>query len=214
MAYWLDLLFRGGIERVLVNTHHLSGCVTDFLAASRWARSVDTVHEPRLLGTAGTLRDNQTWFSQQPILLAHADNLTLFDVRAFWNSHQQRPNGCLMTMMTFETDAPHNCGIVETDSAGRVIAFHEKIADPPGNRANAAVYLIDPEVIDLIPGGRGEAADLSTEVIPALMGRIFAVPNTGYHRDIGTPSSLAKAQIEFPAALAAWHQRLKGDSSL
>ena len=34
-------------------------------------------------------------------------------------------------MMTFVTDAPMACGIVELDEQGLVQEFHEKVASPP-----------------------------------------------------------------------------------
>jgi mannose-1-phosphate guanylyltransferase len=42
-----------------------------------------------------------------------------------------------------------------------------------------------------------DVVDLSTEVIPQFVGRICTFHNTGYHRDIGTPESLLKAEVEF-----------------
>ena len=35
-----------------------------------------------------------------------------------------------MTMMTFRTDDPSSCGIVEVDENGIVIGFHEKVKTP------------------------------------------------------------------------------------
>src|SRR5450631_4412409 len=80
LEYWLELLFDAGIERVLINTHWLAGQVHDYVNASRWAASIDLVHEAALLGTGGTVLANRSWFQEQPFLLAHADNLTDFDV--------------------------------------------------------------------------------------------------------------------------------------
>ena len=37
----------------------------------------------------------------------------------------------VLTMLTFKTREPQKCGIVELDSQGRMIAFHEKKQDPP-----------------------------------------------------------------------------------
>ena len=39
--------------------------------------------------------------------------------------------------------------------------------------------------------------DLSTEVLPAFLGRSFAIEHTGYHRNIGTLESLRRAEAEF-----------------
>ena len=55
LGYWLDLLLRAGIERVLVNTHYLPDPVRRFCAESPWANRIDLVHEESLAGTAGTI---------------------------------------------------------------------------------------------------------------------------------------------------------------
>jgi mannose-1-phosphate guanylyltransferase len=102
-------------------------------------------------------------------------------------------------MMTFETDDPRNCGIVEEDTRGLVTAFHEKVTHPPGNRANAAVYIFQPAVIDFLATLGKETIDLSTEVIPRYLGRMCTFHNSDYHRDIGTSDSLARAEREFGA---------------
>ena len=141
-------------------------------------------------------------------MLVHADNLSLFDVRAFVNRFERRGPDIAMTMMTFCTDQPSACGIVELDADGVVQAFHEKVANPPGNLAKGAVYILAPEVIDYVASLGKEVVDFSTEVLPHYMGRINTFHNGVYHRDIGTMESLALAQSEYPAAVA--RQRSSG----
>lgn len=197
LGYWFDLLFRGGIERALVNTHYLPDQVRNYVGASPWRDKIELAHEYELLGTGGTILANKGFFQNQPFLLAHADNLARFDMGAFLTRHRQRPSGALITMMTFDTDTPQSCGIVEEDAQGIVTAFHEKAQNPPGRRANAAVYIFEPGVIDFIAGLKKPKPDISLDVIPAFMGRICTYHNADYLRDIGTPESLAKAEEDF-----------------
>ena len=141
---------------------------------------------------------NRTWLGCDPFLLAHADNLTEFDVNAMRNCHTYRPRHCAMTMLLFRTDDPRFCGIVELDEAGVVQGFHEKVANPPGDLANAAVYICEPEVAEHIASLRKPVVDFSTEVIPAFVGRILGVMIVGYHRDIGSMAALQAAEREYP----------------
>ena len=201
LDYWLDLLFaRGAVERALINTHYLADVVRAHVAQSRWRDRIDLVHEPELLGTAGTIKANRVYFGCRSFLTAHADNLTELDVTAFEAAHAGRPKHCAMSMLAFDTDDPRSCGILEVDGEGVVQAFHEKVANPPGTLANAAVYLLTPEVEDCAASFQKSFVDLSTEVLPRFIGRIFAVRTTGYHRDIGNPESLARAEREFAPA--------------
>ncbi|MGJ4947765.1 nucleotidyltransferase family protein [Bradyrhizobium sp. HKCCYLS20291] len=197
LDYWLDLVFEGGIERALLNTHWLAEQVRAHVAQSRWRDRIDLVHEDELLGTGGTVLANRVWFGDQPFLVAHADNLTDFDVAGLLAAHRDRPPGCIMTMLAFRTDDPSSCGILQLDDLNRVIAFHEKVKNPPGNLANGAVYVFDPAVIADIAALGKPIVDLSTEIIPNYLGRILCVETSGYHRDIGNPESLRRAHLEF-----------------
>lgn len=198
LGIWLDRLCAAGVCPILVNMHHLADRVQEHIATSPHRDSVLPVMEPELLGTGGTLLKNRSFFREEPLLLAHADNLSIFDVQAFILRHAQRPKGCDLTMMTFRTDQPQSCGIVELDGAGVVQAFHEKCPDPPGNLANGAVYVLEPTLFSFLEGLGQEHIDFSTEVLPRFLGRIYTFHNRVYHRDIGTPESYQFALETFP----------------
>jgi mannose-1-phosphate guanylyltransferase len=166
------------------------------VARSPFRDRIDLVHETELLGTGGTLLANRDWFGGSPGLVAHADNLTTFDVAQFMADHHNRPARCRLSMLAFRTDAPQTCGILEVGDDGVVVGFHEKVANPPGNLANAAVYIFEAEVMAFIASLGRPVVDLSTEVIPAFVNRIYAIETTGYHRDIGSPEALRLAELE------------------
>ncbi len=197
LAYWLDALLSGGVDRTLINTHYLAEAVRAYIDASCWRDRVDLVHEDELLGTGGTILANREWLGTGPFMVAHADNLTRFDVAGFIAAHANRPAQAEITMMTFATDSPQSCGIVELDGNGVVVGFHEKVENPPGNLANAAVYILEPAVASYLASLGRKVIDLSTEVLPHYIGRITTFHNADYHRDIGTIESLRMAQAEF-----------------
>lgn len=201
LGYWLDLLLPGGIEHVLINTHYLEPQVREFRDSSRWRKRMTLVHEPELLGTGGTILANRRFFASQPFMVAHADNLSRFSVVDFLMAHARRPPQAVMTMMTFETDAPQTCGIVESDRLGLVRAFHEKVRHPPGNRANGAVYILEDEVVEYLDSLGKRVIDFSTEVIPNFLGKIATFHNSDYHRDIGSAESLRAAEREYQAPM-------------
>ena len=131
LEIWLERLTDAGIGPCLINTHFLAEQVDEFVRSSRYRDKVTLVHEERLLGTAGTLIANLDYFRLEDGLLIHADNYCLADFTAFAEAHVQRPADCVMTMMTFRSDSPSSCGIVELDEDGVVVGFHEKVSSPP-----------------------------------------------------------------------------------
>ena len=201
LEHWITMLVNGGVYPLLVNLHHHAEKVANYINISSNKEFVTTVYEEKLLGTAGTLLKNKSFFAnerKEQLMLVHADNLSIFNVQAFVNSHKNRPTGCEITMMTFKTRTPHTCGIIETDEKGCVQAFHEKVANPPGDMANGAVYIAEPSIFDFLASLNKEFIDFSTEVIPNLIGRINTFHNDVYHRDIGTIENYKMACQEFP----------------
>lgn len=198
LGYWLDMLLgNGAVEQVLINLHYLPDVVRQYVADSPWKEHTHLVYEENLLGTGGTVLRSRDFVDSQAFMVGHADNLTRFNPSLFMAAHATRPAGVDITMMTFDTDAPQTCGIVELDARGLVQAFHEKQPNPPGCRANAAVYIFEPSVVDFIASLGQEVCDISTEVLPHFLGRMQTFHNTDYHRDIGTPESLELAQREY-----------------
>jgi len=197
LQIWIEMLTASGINDILVNKHYLSDQVTRFINSSDAFRHVRTVYEKNLLGTAGTLLANRDFFDGSAAMLIHADNLSRFNMYSFIQRHLNRPTGTCITMMTFSTDIPQTCGIVEVDGNDVVVAFHEKVSNSPGNLANGAVYIVEPEVFDFLVSLNKKVIDFSTEIIPRFLGRIYTFYNDDYHRDIGNPESYEAAQYEF-----------------
>ena len=198
LQYWLDLLTHDeNIDSIIINTHYLSENVDLFLKTAKHSLTIHVTHENMLLGTGGTILNARVLFGRQSFLVIHADNLSRFEISELFASHYKRPRECSITMMLFHTDQPTECGIVELNRNGVVIGFHEKVLNPPGNLANGAVYIIEPEVLDFLEGLDKKIIDFSTEVLPSFIGRINTFLNKDYHRDIGTLSSLRKAEREF-----------------
>ena len=209
LDYWLDALCGkwSPVQRTIVNTHHLADDVRRHIIRNerRWTRHgkwIDMVHERALLGTAGTVKENREWLLRQhydqPFMVIHADNLTdmgPMELLSFGFWHAARPSDCIMSMLAYRTDRPEQSGILEVSEDHVLRGFHEKVPQPPGNLANGAVYICEPEVIDLI--AETGATDLSTQIIPRLLGQIYVQEYDGYFRDIGTPEALALANQEF-----------------
>ena len=198
LGRWLRQLEHAGCEAVLVNTHYLAQQVESFL--QKWhstSMKVDIIYEPDLLGTAGTLLANNDFFEGATGLLIHADNVMEDDICSFLSAHANRCRECLLTMLTFTTSCPNQCGIVELDNRHVVQGFHEKVSDPPSNRANGAIYAFEKEFLDYLRLAAPSPSDFSTQVLPYMLGKIQTWHTDKVYIDIGTPEQLSKAQSFF-----------------
>ena len=187
---WLRSLLKSGFSEILVNTHYLSEQVVECIRRSSYMKYVTFAHEPALLGTAATLIKNVHFLGDEDCLLIHADNFMESDLDSFLNANSSRPDYCLMSMLTFRTDNPKSCGVVEIDSDNVVQKFYEKVDNDHGNLANAAVYALSNQLAKSLLHER----DFSRDVIPDLLGKIYSVETDGYFVDIGTPESLRCAR--------------------
>ena len=197
LQIWLDTLFNSGLHEVLINTHYLSKKVEDFISSSKYRDKVILSYENVLLGTAGTVFNNIAFIKNEPVMVIHADNLSIFKISDFISAHENRPSHCNMTMMIFKTDDPKSCGIVELDELGVVVGFYEKSMNPPSTLANAAIYILEPAMVQEYQSYKPKITDISTEIIPMNLGKIFTYVNSQYHRDIGSLQSLRLANIEY-----------------
>jgi mannose-1-phosphate guanylyltransferase len=193
LQIWLERLSSLNLGPFLINMHYLPDQITDFVSSSDFIKQITLVNEKKLLGTGGTLIKNIEFFNKMDGLLIHTDNYCLADLKEFIVAHQNRPKKCLITMMTFRSESPSDCGIVEIDKHKVVIGFHEKVANPPGNLANGAIYILSSQLLMDLKNEMSEISDFSLEVIPNLIGKIFTYETSEILIDIGTEKSYKKA---------------------
>ena len=192
LQIWLERLSDADFKEFLINTHYLSNQVNDFIYSSKFKDKCIIKYEKTLLGTAGTLLSSLNFIGEDECMLVHADNYCLADIKEYIRAHNQRPSHCLMTMMTFRTDNPTSCGIVELDEKKVVIGFHEKVESPPGNLANGAVYILSNELIKIINEKFSTVSDFSTEILNNFLGKIYTYKTNELFMDIGTPEAYFK----------------------
>lgn len=195
LEYWMNILFNLNLSGIAINVHHHADLVESFLSRRSLKSKVNIFRENFLLGTAGTLRANINFFKSSITLLIHADNWVICNFEEFIAAHlKNRKSGILITMMTFETDSPASCGIVEVKD-NLVVNMYEKCTLKKGNIANSAIYLVEPKVLDWLKANP-LISDFSTEVLPNFFSRIAVWHNEGIQRDIGTIESLRLAQLD------------------
>ncbi|HET6810358.1 MAG TPA: NDP-sugar synthase [Acidimicrobiales bacterium] len=153
--------------------------------------------EPEPRDTAGAIRFAADAAGiDDTFLVVNGDVLTDLDVGALIAFHRGR--GGLATIALTPVEDPSAFGVVPTDAEGRVTAFIEKPPRDlaPTNLINAGTYVLEPEVLALIPpGGR---VSIERETFPILVGqgRLFAMASDAYWLDTGTPAQYLKANLD------------------
>ncbi len=203
LGIWLDLLSKAGVTEILINLHYRAELVRAYVESTRFIDRITFVYEEKLLGTAGTIKKNSQFFSEESLMVLHADNLSYFDIEQFLLAHIHRPSNTAMTIMSFTTDQAQSCGVFKIDERNITTQFYEKVKNPPSNLANGAIYIIEREVLDFILQQKDLQLDFSTQVIPQYIGRSYLWHNASFHLDIGSLENLLRAQKEYVFQLNA-----------
>ncbi len=193
LQWWLEKLEGLGIEKALVNTHHLPQQVAEF--AENYEGDIDIVlfHEPELLGSAGTVRENKAFVDEQNFLIIYADNLTNVNLRGIIDYH--RSKGGVLTMGVMEMPRPETRGIAVLNDDGIVAQFVEKSPDPPGKLANAGIKAASPELFTFLEDKT--PLDFGFDIFPKMVGIMHGYELNGYLRDIGNPEDLEAAREDW-----------------
>ncbi len=182
-----------GIDRVVLACGYRPDAIRAHFGAE-----LEYVVEPQPLGTGGAIAHAARALSET-FVVANGDVITDLDLSALVRFHRDRE--ARMTLALHPVDDPSRYGVVVTAADGAVTAFVEKPAPgtAPAVTINAGTYVVEPDVLDLIPEGR--AVSVEYEVFPLLVGAgLYAHSSNGYWRDIGTPESYLAANLEWMPA--------------
>lgn len=140
-----------------------------------------TEEEP--LGTAGGVK-NAEEFLDDDFLVISGDAFTDINLSELIDFHYL--SGGIATIAAKRVKDPSLYGVMLTDSDGRITAFEEKPLHPVSNLVNTGIYVMNKELLRLIPQG---FCDFSKHVFPLLLGRLYAKECDCYWSDIGTLQS-------------------------
>ncbi len=196
--YWFKLFEKHGISEVFINLHYLSDEVRNCVENLETSVKATLFFEEELLGSAGTVFRNREWIGEDKnFIVAYADNLTNMDIGRLIDFHYEKKG--LMTIGLFEAENPGECGIVKTDSSSAVTSFHEKVKNPPGNLANAGIYVVNSLIFDEFTFRK--PLDFGFDILPKLTGRIYGYKIEEYYIDIGTIENYKKARSHWKRIL-------------
>jgi mannose-1-phosphate guanylyltransferase len=193
LAFCLDQLWKAGVTEVVVNTHYLAEKIQNFVENFDTQMKIQLSYEEKLLGTAGTLRKHSDFLSDDDFLVMHSDNYFADSLLNFVKDHQSREVGDFGSLGTFETQNPESCGVLVLNLDKTILEFYEKVANPPTNLANAAIYIFTPEVREPLLQLTQEERDISRNLIPKIMSGLYTHNFEGLFVDMGTPEGLALA---------------------
>jgi len=195
-AQILRYLHSSGIDDVAINVHYHADQIKEaFGDGSQYGVRLHYLFEPKLMGSAGAVKQMEDFFRDDTFIVIGCDILTdanLHDLVAFHRKH-----GAIATIALTHMERVEQYGVVITDSNGLIVDFQEKPA-PGTERAkdvNTGIYCFDPEIFKHIPPD--VFIDWGKNVFPALQKErapFYGMPvPSAYWCDIGTPEEYRRA---------------------
>ncbi len=186
--YNIDRLIEYGVENINVTVNYLGEQLEEHFAEPRGKVKVQTVREPKYLGTIGSIRFVEE-FKNDTILVMNSDLFTNINFEDFYLHFKEHDSMMSVASIPYNVSIP--LGILDLD--GRNIKG--LIEKPKYNYyANGGIYLIKKEVLRFIPEDTFfNATDLIEKLIKNNQ-TVIRYPLNGMWIDIGQHADLAKAQ--------------------
>lgn len=185
-----------GIEDVAINIHYHADQIREaFGDGSRYGVRLHYLEEPKLMGSAGAVKQMEAFFRDGTFIVIGCDDLTDVDLGRLVAFHKSK--NALATIALSHMDDVEQYGVVITNEDGRIIDFQEKPkkGEERSHEINTGIYCFEPAIFDRMPAG--VFVDFGKDVFPALQrenAAFFALPFPGaYWCDIGTPSEYRRA---------------------
>jgi mannose-1-phosphate guanylyltransferase len=205
MGYMMDFLRAAGLEGAVLSLGYLPDPIQEYFEGKDLdGFSIDYAVEDTALGTAGGIKNAEGYLDGRPFVVVNGDVLSGMDLRVAIDKHKE--SDALATIVLTSVEDPTAYGLVEVDHEMLVHRFLEKPAadEVTTNLVNAGIYVLEPEVLAMIPAGR--EVSIEREIFPYLQAerRLRAYVSSSYWKDIGTPRSyLAASQDVLSGAVGA-----------
>jgi mannose-1-phosphate guanylyltransferase len=191
--YMIDWLRGHGVTEIVMSVGYKADGLRQALdEVGHEGVEITYVEEPEPLGTAGAIKFAEQYLDQR-FLVLNGDTLADYDLSAEIAQHER--TGARATLALVPVEDPTAYGVVVTGDGQAVEAFIEKprLEDAPADpRINAGAYVLEREVLEMIPAGENRSFEL--DVFPQLVGHgIYGFDADGYWLDLGTPERYFEA---------------------
>lgn len=184
----IDRLINYGVNHINVTVNYLGEQLEEHFAEPHNGVQVQTVREPKYLGTIGSIKFVKTFYNDT-VLVMNSDLFTNINYEDFYLHFIEHDAEMSVAAVPYTVSVPY--GIF--DLKGRDI--HGLIEKPTYNYyANAGIYLIKKSALEEIPENIFfNATDLIEKLISENK-RVIRFPLNGTWIDIGNPQDYAKAK--------------------
>jgi NDP-sugar pyrophosphorylase family protein len=190
-----DLFKKYEITEIFLAVGHMKEKIKEYFGdGSKFGVKINYFEENEPLGTAGPLKLGKE-ILRESFIVSNGDELKNINIEEMYRLHKEKK--ALVTIALTTVEDPSAYGVARLDG-NKILEFVEKPKKEkaPSNLINSGFYIIEPEVIDMIPDG---FAMLEKDVFPKLAakGKLFGYPFSGQWFDTGNFERYEKALKEW-----------------
>ena len=202
----IDNIIAAGISDIIVNVHHFSGQIVDYINNTEFKARITISDEPDLLlDTGGGLRKVLPLLGNEPVLIHNADILTTFDLKKI--IYRQARSGADVTLLTQERNSSRrlvfgrddrlrgwtNLNTGEMKPAGLAITAGMKLESFDG------IHIVDSSMYDSLKKFRGAGKpfsiiDFYLAMCPDWKIMSMSLSDDDHWFDVGKPETLQRAR--------------------
>jgi len=182
MEYLVEHLVKFGVRDIMVNVSYLHQKIEDYFGeGQRLGAQIGYSFEgfmdengeimPKPIGSAGGMKKIQEFgnFFDETTIVICGDALIDLDIKSALFEHRRK--GAMVSIITKEVarDKASDYGMVVMDEEGRVKSFQEKPKpeDALSLFASTGIYIMEPQVLDLIPSDT--EFDIGSQLFPLMV---------------------------------------------
>lgn len=195
LQHILERLKAASVHEIYVSVHYLADRIERFVSEHGAGLSVELLHEPDPLGTAGAVSLLPPDGGKQ-IMVINGDVLTSLELESFIDFHQRQDFDATVAVAQHQVTIPF--GVVRQGEDGGFLGIDEK--PTMTNFVAAGLYLLSPEYHALIRPrenldmpellNRGQSIGLTSGLFPL----------HEYWTDVGSPEDLERARSRLTVA--------------
>lgn len=216
LEYVIRNLAGQGIKEIILALGHMAGQIEECLGdGSRLGAKLYYLVEDTPLGSAGAAKKAEKYLdNSETFLVLNGDVFMDLDIQAMQSIHRERK--AKITIALTRVDDPTSYGLVETDTDGKVIRFLEKPKpeEVTTDTVNAGAWLVEPEVMRLVP--QGTPFSFERNVFPELLSRgepVYSYTSSGYWMDAGTPEKYLQLHRDLLSGKSSQYKPSEGLSA-
>ena len=178
-----------GVKRIYISVNYLAEVITGYFGdGGRFGCSIAYLRENTPLGTGGAL-SLLPERPRHPLLVMNGDLVTQLDVTRLLEFHARERAVATLAARHHRVDIPFGV-VIQRDN--QLLELQEKPS--PQYLINAGIYVIDPEVLDLVPAGAFFPITSLFETLLARKQRVAVYPIEEDWIDVGRREELARAR--------------------